>query len=174
MVATGLFALIMTLVAGAYLVMIGLVHHTQGMSSGIDNLSFALETMTRDIRTGTAYSCDTTPHYDCSGLGTFYFTPMGGQPGDYTYYSLDSDTNGNGMLEKTIKTANGTSIEPLTDSSTINITSLKFYLSGSTPGDAYQPYVTIVVSGKISSDEPDDPPQSFTVETSAVMRGTDL
>lgn len=179
-VAVGLFALIMTLVAGAYLVMIGLIHHTQGMASGIDNLSFGLETMTRDIRTGTAYGCDVpnSANSDCPyGGSTFYFVPMG-QPGESASYSLSTEKNANGVpmgvLTKTTQTAQGISTEPLTDPSAVDITSLKFYLTGSKPGDAYQPYVTMVVSGKIISDEPDDPSQSFTVETSAAMRGTDL
>ena len=55
-VAVGLFALVMLLAAGAYLMMIGVNRQAQGIATGIDNLSFALETMTRSIRTGTNYN----------------------------------------------------------------------------------------------------------------------
>ncbi|HVM58918.1 MAG TPA: prepilin-type N-terminal cleavage/methylation domain-containing protein, partial [Candidatus Paceibacterota bacterium] len=54
-VAMGLFAIIMTLSTGAYLIMISVNRHAQAISTGIDNLSFALEDMTRTIRTGTVY-----------------------------------------------------------------------------------------------------------------------
>ena len=50
MVAVGLFAIVMMLASGAYLVMIGVSRQTQGIATGVDNLAFALETMTRITR----------------------------------------------------------------------------------------------------------------------------
>ena len=52
-VAVGLFALVMTLVSGAYLVMISVTQAGSRYGDWSDNLSFALETMTRTIRTGS-------------------------------------------------------------------------------------------------------------------------
>ena len=66
----GLFSLVMLLASGAYLVMIGISRQTQSVATGINNLSFALEAMTRTIRTGTNYSCDNGG--DCSNGGSIF------------------------------------------------------------------------------------------------------
>jgi prepilin-type N-terminal cleavage/methylation domain-containing protein len=52
MVAVSLFAIIMMLSAGSYLVMINVSRQAQGLIVGMNNLSFALDTMSRTIRTG--------------------------------------------------------------------------------------------------------------------------
>lgn len=163
-VAVGLFAVVMTLASGAYLLMIGLNQRAQGIATGIDNLSFVLETMTRSIRTGTNYGCGVTVPSDCptDGSSSFTFTPSG-SPTPVTYQQ-GSQPNGNGD----ITTTDGKILtDPL-----VNITSLAFFVSGSQPGDPLQPTVTILVSGTVSSGSGD--PQSFSVETRATMRGTDI
>lgn len=169
MVAVGLFALVMLLASGAYLLMIGLNRQAQGMATGIDNLSFALETMTRTIRTGTNYSCgiDSGASGDClSGDTSFSVTNSSGKT---VQYSLLSDV----IMQQTGSDAP----VPLTDPS-VDVKSLVFYVSGalsyiaSGNTDIQQPHVTIVVSGTVSL--PGKPPQDFHVETGATMRGTDL
>ena len=165
-VAVGLFALVMTLAAGAYLLMVDLSRQAQGISTGIDNLSFVLETMTRSIRTGTSYSCGSFGG-DCSGgADRFSFKDASGV--DITYaYGLQTD----GLTGAIAK--NGNVI--LTDPS-VSVSSLTFYVSGTgtvAANDFAQPYVTIVVSGTVSSG-PRKTSQAFTVETSATMRGIDL
>lgn len=161
-VAVGLFALIMTLVSGAYIVMIGIVREEQSLATGIDNLSFALETMTRSIRTGTDYNCAGVG--DCSdGASSFSFTNASGQSVTYDL----SDT--------TIQQTRGAEQSTLTDPS-VNVSSLLFYVSGTSPvssGEYTQPYVTMIVLGTVSSG-PGEEVQSFTVETGAAMRGPDL
>lgn len=152
-VAVGLFALVMTLVSGAYIVMIGLTERAQGTATGIDNLSFALETMTRIIRTGTHYNNGT----DCpSGCNNFSVTNSNGTAMNY---SLSS---GGVIMQNNV---------PLTDPS-VGVSSLVFYVSGTVPGDVHQPHVTIIVSGKVSSGS--GKIESFTVETGATMRTPDL
>jgi len=162
-VAIGLFALIMTLVSGAYIMMIGLTRQAQSMATGIDNLSFALETMTRTIRTGTHYSCDSNG--DCTTGGSGFSVVKAN--GATVYYAL-SVQNGSGTI-----TQNGIT---LTDPS-VNVTSLTFYASGTkseSAGDEQhlQPHVTIIVSGTISSGP--GKIQPFSVETGATMRSIDL
>lgn len=153
-VAVGLFALIMTLASGAYLLMVGINRQAQSVATGIDNLSFALETMTRGIRTGTDY---------CSGgclTNRFSFRDTDGANIAYTR----GVSGGKGYI-----TRNGVA---LTDPS-VDIASLSFYVSGAAASDRLQPRVTIVVKGTVSPG-PGKPPQSFTVETGATMRGSDL
>lgn len=154
-ISVGLFALIMMLASGAYFVMININRQAQDIATGINNLSFALETMTRTIRTGTNYGCPSTG-VDCPSGGTV-FSVISAR-GIATNYSLSS-----GAIIQ-----NGVA---LTDPS-INISSLIFYVSGTSRNDNYQPRVTITVSGTISSGPSST--ESFTLETGATMRGIDI
>ena len=158
-VAVGLFAVVMLLASGAYLIMIGLNRQVQGIATGINNLSFALETMTRTIRTGSQYGCPSAG-VDCpSGGSDFVVLNESGQEMRYTL----SVTNGSGVIMQ--------NDVALTDP-TVNVSSLTFYSFGTTSGDGYQPHVTIVVSGTVSYGAGKSEP--FTVETGATMRGPDL
>jgi prepilin-type N-terminal cleavage/methylation domain-containing protein len=156
-VAVGLFALVMTLASGAYIMMIGLTERAQGTATGIDNLSFALETMTRTIRTGTNYSCNDGK--DCSGGTRFSVVNMSGITISYSLL--------NGVILQ-----NNVS---LTDPS-VTVSSLLFSVSGTAPlsaGDYTQPHVTMIISGTVSAGS-GKPPQSFSIRTGATMRGSDL
>ncbi len=160
-VAVGMFALVMLLASGAYLMMIGVNRQTQGITTGINSLSFALEAMTRSIRTGTGYDCGGLG--DCpGGASSFSFTNSNGVP---VSYSLSAST-----IQETV----GGSQRALTDAS-VTISSLMFYVFG-TPsvrqGDYQQPRVTIIVSGTVSSGP--GKTEAFTVQTGATMRGSDL
>lgn len=161
-VAVGLFALIMLLASGAYLMMIALTRQAQGVVTGIDNLSFSLETMTRSIRTGTAYSCGASLGAgDCSGGGSAF-----------TFKNKDNATITYSLSSPSIVQMTNGVARTLTDPS-VNISALTFYVAGTPSGDNQQPRVMMVVSGTVSSG-PNRPPQSFIVETGATMRGTDL
>lgn len=165
-VAVGLFALVMTLATGAYLLMISLNRQAQSIATGINNLSFVLETMTRTIRTGTGYSCSSTVNLaECPSGGTsftFEDTTNANLPTTFTFTGT-----------KIQKTVNSVSSD-LTDSSVITIDSSigasKFIVTGTAVGDALQPHVIIVVKGTV----PGKTPQTFTIETGATMRGTDI
>ncbi|MFA6278552.1 MAG: type II secretion system protein [Candidatus Paceibacterota bacterium] len=158
-IAVGLFALVMTLASGAYIVMIDLTRKAQGTATGIGSLSFALETMTRTIRTGTEYHCPAITGDDCSGGDSF---STRNSKGNVVSYELSG-----GSITQT----QGSVSANLTDPS-VTVSSLTFYVSGTSTGDSSQPYVVITVSGTVSSGHGD--PQSFTVETGAAMRGIDL
>ena len=161
-VAVGLFAFVMTIAAGSYLTMIGLNERTQGLVSGINNLSSALESMTRSIRTGYGYNCAGLG--DCSsGASSLSFTNASGQAVTYT---LGTQTGRNGTVGDI--TANGS---PLTDPS-VDITDLTFYVFGSSSADENQARITISVSGTVTVGPGKTEP--FTIETGATMRGTDI
>ncbi len=158
-IAVGLFAIIMTLAAGGYLIMIGVARQTQATSLGINNLAFALETMTRTIRTGTQYACGGTWPLDCP-QGGVSFTVV--SPGNVsTTYELSA---AGVILQNNV---------PLTDPS-INVTSMTFraHGTGKPPGDNIQPRVLIAVSGTVSAGANKTIP--FTVQTQATMRGSDI
>lgn len=161
-VAVGLFSLIMLLASGAYLMMIALNRQTQSISTGINNLSFAFDTMTRSMRTGSEYSCGGLG--DCvSGGSSFSFKNEGGA---VVTYSLSGSS-----IQQTIGGVQSTLTDP-----SVTVTSLTFYAFGTRPasaGDRNQAHVTMVVSGTVPTG-PGKPPQAFTVETGATMRGSDI
>lgn len=166
-VAIGLFASVMAIAAGAYLTIIRLNQQAQAIATGIDNVSFALDSMTRNIRSGSSYGCPTqgTDCYYPVGGTTFAFNDIYGDP---TAYSL-----GSGVIQETV---NGGSPINLTDPA-VNITALTFYVSGTkseTQGDSThsQPYVVITVSGTVPAGP--GKTQNFSVESSAAWRGSDL
>ncbi len=174
-VSVGLFALVMTLASGAYLLMISINQRTQAVATGINNLSFAIESMVRSIRTGTGYTCSTSSADPCTVTGTqiFSFTDMNNQAVSYT---LAGSAPNNSYIQRTVGSG---APSPLTDASLVNITRLTFKVSGAPSYSASgntniaQPYVTIVISGTTSAGPKNDP-QTFNIETSATMRGTDL
>ncbi|HUX80765.1 MAG TPA: prepilin-type N-terminal cleavage/methylation domain-containing protein [Candidatus Paceibacterota bacterium] len=163
-VATGVFALVMLLASGAYLMMISLNRQAQGLATGIDNLSFALETMTRDIRTGSKYSCGPALGLgDCTGGTSFSFV---NEAGVTTTYNLSGTA-----LQQMVGTTQSVLTEPA-----VTITSLVFYVYGSAPasaGDRQQAHVTMIISGQVSSSA-SKVSQKFTIETGATMRGSDI
>jgi len=161
-VAVGVFALVMTLASGAYLVLIAINRQAQAISTSVDSLAFSLETMTRDIRTGSGYNCATEAGGNCSSVpgNAFYFTDNNGRAASYALMG--------GAIVKTIGGAAGGVV---TDSS-VTVTSLKFYVSGADRGDAYPPHVTIVITGSISAGP--GKTQTFSIETGATMRGIDI
>ena len=163
MVATGLFAVVMVLASGAYFMVINLTRQSQSIATGIDNLSFAIETMTRDIRTGTGYSSAGTG--DCmsgSESNSFSFSDEAGNAVTYTLSGA--------ALQKTLNAYSFILTDP-----SVTITSLLFYACGTqvVPGDYLQPRVIMVISGTVSLGA-GKTPQSFTVQTEATMRGLDI
>lgn len=165
-ISLGLFAVVMLLASGAYLIMVHLNQQAQATAVGINNISFALESMTRAIRTGTNYSCVSPGIQDCgeNGSSSFYFTDASGVA---TKYSVNNPGS-TGALTSTV----GGVTSALTDSTSVGITFVRFYVFGSPKGDGFQPNVTIVVMGTVSAGA--GKTQDFGVEMTAVMRGTDI
>src|SRR3989344_4535090 len=155
-VAVGLFAIVMMIASGAYLIMISANRTAQGITTGINNLSYALESMTRNIRTGTGYECPT--------LTDFYFTD---QTDRFIQYGLNVDGTGP-KIQESIDYGPFTD---LTDQS-VEITSLGFTCSAIPTGGVGVNYVTITVSGSVSTGP--GKTQSFTIETGAARRKINL
>ncbi len=72
-VSLGIFSIIVTTAVGALLVLISANQRLQGEQSVMTNLSFALDSMTREIRTGYNYYCDSTYSAQATGgPGNFF------------------------------------------------------------------------------------------------------
>lgn len=171
MVAVGLFAIIMLIASGAYLMMIALNRQAQGIATGIDDLSFATELMTRNIRTGYSYSCGSGLGLgDCAGGGESFTFKSDSNPAKTITYSLAGPSSGRYIVQ----TVDGVS-GALTDSA-VSITSLKFYVFGTktiSANDVTQARMTMIVSGTVSSSA-NKMSQAFTIETGATMHQSDI
>ncbi len=168
MVSLGVFTIVMTIAAGGYLVMINVNRHAQGIATGINNLSFALDTMTRSIRTGTNYSCDGSGDCSAGGASLSFID----QDHNRVTYAVSSDGT---AIQSTEVTPSGNSVVYRLTEPSVTISKLTFYVSGTasaSAGDYSQPHVTMVVSGSVSVGPGTS--QSFTVQTGATMRGNDL
>ena len=158
-VAIGLFAVVMTISTGAYLIMISVNREAQGLATGINNLSYALESMTRNIRTGTKYDC---------GASSFTFD-------DSTSRSITYRLEGT-TLTQTI--GDGTAIA-LTDP-TVKVTSFTNQCdgdgsgNGTTSTDGQQAHVLFVIEGEVSTGPTSNKKQPFIIQTGATMRAVDL
>ena len=91
----------MLLTSGAYLVMIGVNRQAQGITTGINNLSFALEVMARTIRTGTQYTCPSSTN-ECV-VNSFSFTDADGVTVSYSLAgsAIQQNIGGTGLIDLT-------------------------------------------------------------------------
>jgi prepilin-type N-terminal cleavage/methylation domain-containing protein len=71
-VSLGVFSTVVTIAVGALLVLVAANQQLQNEQSVMTNLSFALDSMTREIRTGTAYNCDTEASISTGGPNNFF------------------------------------------------------------------------------------------------------
>lgn len=163
-VSLGLFSIVVLLASGAYLVMVHLNQKAQATTIGINNISFALDSMMRSIRNGHNYTCGGPPR--CDPSTSFAFIDATGKTVQYNRPNPGGANNG--FIQQNIA---GVTAE-MTDKTTVNVKSLNFYLSGAAVGDTDPPYVTVIVTGSVSSIA--GKTEDFSIETSATMRGTDL
>lgn len=114
----------------------------EAMRNVLDNLNFAVESMSRTIRTGYDLSCSGTPHTDCplssvGGSSISLKSTLGSADQDIAY------TLSNGSIIKTINSSSPVNIT----SPEIQITKLRFFVDGASLTDAKQPSVAIFVEG---------------------------
>lgn len=71
-VSLGLFSIVITVSVGALLVLIATNEQLQAEQSVMTNLSFALDSMSREIRTGTNYYCDSEQSVTTGGPNNIF------------------------------------------------------------------------------------------------------
>lgn len=133
------------------------------ISATEDNLRFAIDSISKEIRTGYDYDCGNTGgKANCSsGNSIFAFNP--GRTGiTKVIYRLNNEG-----IEKSID--GGTSYLPLTGSD-IRIKVLKFYVIGATSSDGLQPQVTLVLRAEMGSGREKS---VFNVQTTIAQRQID-
>jgi prepilin-type N-terminal cleavage/methylation domain-containing protein len=86
MVSVAIFAIIMVISLGALLSISAADRKAETVESVMNNLNFAVESMTRTIRTGYDYHCGTAAGGDCTSGGTlFKFTAQDGTSVAYKF-----------------------------------------------------------------------------------------
>lgn len=190
MVASSVFAIIMLILIGALLTTFGLAKNSRAMRLAMDNVNYAMESMTRSIRMGTNYTCvqsgseinlDGEPEpQDCSNGGSFIsFIPQGGTNHSRVGYQVTSfakdgvfptENQGDQHSEFTLRrydnTNSNTSGVPIVSSS-VNIEKLNFIVNGSDLNDGVQASVYIIMKGTVSVDGVSIP---FSLQTLASQR----
>lgn len=109
-----------------------------------DNLRFAMEAVSREIRTGNFYYCGANIG-DIPATPSFKDCPSGGP--SFTFSNVSGQTVIYQVLNNRIqKSQNGGVFEAIT-SSDVSIEYLTFFVIGSPKNDSFHPRVTIVVRG---------------------------
>lgn len=187
MVALALFTIVITIAVGAFLSLIGQSSQLQGEQKVMTSLNFAMDNMTREIRTGIHYYCiddvaevgspdedDLLLTLDCTrngGVNGVSFVEAGsslsaGSAGGRIAYGFDSASSS--IVRQIAKNAP----QSLT-SSDVKITGVSFYVSGADPlsdSNLKQATVTIIIKAQ----DPDDTSRTYTMETTVTQRQLDL
>lgn len=178
MVAIAIFLIVITAGMGAVLNANLLHNKSTDMRSIMDNLTFIMEDMSRSIRVGNNFFCDSYPQVsqggyqpkDCiSGNKVLSFEKREFQNINVYSYKIDK-TNSN--LEKIINGGSPLILNP--EEVIIDGNASGFYVSGSETylnSDTEQPLITIILSGKIVSKGYTTP---FSLQTTVSQRTIDI
>ena len=195
LVSLSLFTIVVTIVAGSLLVLVDDNQSIQGEQSVMSGLNFAMDSMTREIRTGTRYVCRAGGAGIFSSQESFNNNTSGdcvnGNSGNANYQGVSFVESGRSItglgstrvayfydnLRKGIyrRIGNNPVAEPII-SKDIIINKAEFFVTGATPlsetgnNDVNQPAVTIV----ISASEVKNRSKSYIFETTVTQRQLDL
>ena len=185
MVSLALFTIVMTIAAGAFLSLIGGSGQLQSEQTIMTSLNFAMDSMTREIRTGTRYYCgdDLNPAIDDATLSLTRNCPRGadgisfvesgsslsdGSTGGRISYYINNEAGQNQLMRQV-----GTeSVKML--SSDVILKDLQFFVSGAgsllDSNDTKQPTVTVIIEAQ----DPNDTTKVYTLETTVTQRELDI
>ena len=164
LVSVTIFTIVMVMALGALLALSSADRRAETLKSGIDNLTFALDSMSRAIRTGSVYHCMSsgtiTSAQDCPSGDNFisFLSATGVQ----TYYQLDTAQDGSslcgqtqlpyGCIERKL-TSGGTWIPITSPDIVVQNSGFLFHVVGALPGTTdspiRQPKVTITASSTV-------------------------
>lgn len=164
MVATSIFSMVMLASLGALFTLLGASKDSRATHTAMDNVNFALESMTRSIRMGSKYYCepggilleDIGEGKDCPNGGTaISFLPQG-EESKTVDYVLKVDGS-RGTIQRCVATKG--CVQVISDA--VNVTDLKFYVTG-VEDSKKQPGVFVKLEGEVTVKEKDIP---FLIQT---------
>jgi prepilin-type N-terminal cleavage/methylation domain-containing protein len=156
MVAIAVFSIVMVTAMSALLNVIDANNKARAIKTAINNVSFALEGISKDMRVGTNFACGNDseePLGDCTDGGTIisYKSPrafLGGK----AYYKFERTAIYECLQKEEGDICDEDDFNPIT-SSEVEITSAVFYVLGTNPVDNKQPRMIITLSGKAGTKE---------------------
>ncbi|MCU0678796.1 MAG: prepilin-type N-terminal cleavage/methylation domain-containing protein [Candidatus Pacebacteria bacterium] len=185
LVSLALFTTIATMAVGTLLILINGNSRVVGEQITLTALSFALDSMTREIRTGSEYYCGSVSQVTGAGV---YGSPTavqnctGGNVGLSFREAGESITGGNDDSRIAYyfennrlwrKVGSQSAQEIVTND--VEITEGRFIVTGATPlgtgTDIVQPTVTILIEARASSS---DATKTFTLQSTVTQRALDL
>jgi prepilin-type N-terminal cleavage/methylation domain-containing protein len=171
MVSISLFTIVVTIAMSAYVSLIAIDRTARATNELVSNLSYAVNAMSRSIRTGTYYTQSVT------GTGNSNQFSFIDENCRYVQYLLKSGSIGvcmsnadtSGACNPTQPVCNATTASSITDSRT-QITSMRFLLQPTLPTvpAGSQPRVLISITGNIDGGA--GTPINFTIQTTATQR----
>ncbi len=182
LVALSLFTIVVTISVGAFLSLIGASRGVQGEQSVMTTLTFVLDSMTREIRTGTSYYCATGAFSTQESLSSTTQSCAGGSTG-LSFLEAGSSITGassriayfydsSSSTRKTIMRKIGGSDPQSIVSDGITITSAQFFVTGTdrleTSNNTIQPTVTIILEAR------DETGATTTLQTTVTQRELDI
>lgn len=150
LVALAVFAIVILVAIGSMLSIIGGAKKAQAIKSVINNLNFAMDDMSRNLRTGSVYHCGEggqvdsprdCPQGNSSLANAIIFKDAKGNEMEYKWVSNGS--TGSLYAQNISSFSNAI---PLT-APEVNITNAQFIVSGSAANDNAQPSVLIIIQG---------------------------
>ena len=192
LVAFTIFTLIMVTAIGALTSVISANRKAQSIKSVMNNLNFALESMAREIRTGTAYHCkpgsSLNPQEPPEGgngvgqIGSPKDCPNGGVL--LAFKAVSEELSAlpvqivyrfiNGRIQKCdlncAKNAGGDYISITAPN--VVIDDFRFYVQGAKRGDNKQPYVIMTLRGAVGVDPKES--SEFQIQTTVSQRIIDF
>jgi len=177
-VSTAIFIVVLVITMGSLLSSSNQSKKSSALRSAMDNVNFAMENMSRNIRIGTDYVCVTSSvslpapsNVDCltsgSGGGALVFTPTGrGSTPRDTAYARSIRSDSTYALQRC--TTSGGCIDMVAPE--VNVEVLKFFVSGSDTTDTTSPSVYIIMKGTVTIK---NVPTSFAIQTLAAQRSSE-
>jgi prepilin-type N-terminal cleavage/methylation domain-containing protein len=185
MVATSIFIIIMLSVMSGLISSADASKRARGLQEAMDNVNFAMDSMSRTLRISTHYSCvnsfnsNTLPSpSDCpldgsAPYGTLIaFVPplnLGISSSQYPAVAYRIYNRGDGTWGLQRCGGVGSSCIDMVSSS-VSIDMLRFFVDGSSPTDTIQPSVYIIMKGTVTVK---GVPTSFAIQTDVSQRSSD-
>lgn len=178
-VSVGLFSLVMLVATSAYFTLIGLDRRARATNDVVNNVSFAVDSMSRGLRTGTTYQCwngttDSNGDFTSGNCtcASYYDTNLGLYVTYHLMGTLGNRTIGRAVGAGGAGACNDAQATAITAPS-INISTLTFYLRGASASDDAQPQMLYTVKGSMPADNRGNT-TTFTIQGNATQRRIDI
>ncbi len=175
LVSTSIFVMIMLSAMGSLFILLNAAKNSRALRFSIDNVNYAMESMSRSIRMGTNYYClgegdeidysDLESTKDCSDGGTSVaFIPQTPEGEKLSRIGYIWKKRGDGT-KSLYKCSSGDCVEIV--SANVNVENLRFFVNGTGVGDDKQASVYIIMKGTVMVKET---PVPFALQTMSSMR----